>query len=132
MRHDELVWLGMVPSNLHHVVQKSNMVKLAQRVEAVRRVTQNIYEQEYQDAIIRLKEKVRETEGPDMREAMQDQIRQWFVECRDATGRFPDYPEENEGGSAAIFKEKTPEELERELKEKVSQLCNLPWSRVLR
>lgn len=58
------------------------MVKLAQRVEAVRRVTQGIYEQEYQDAIVRLKEKVRETEGPEMRENMQDQIRQWFVECR--------------------------------------------------
>ncbi|KAA0190040.1 IQ and AAA domain-containing protein 1, partial [Fasciolopsis buskii] len=118
MRHEELVWLGMVPNNLHHIVQKSNMVKLAQRVEAVRRVTQGIYEQEYQDAIVRLKEKVRETEGPEMRENMQDQIRQWFVECRDATGRFPDYPEEDQGGSAAIFKEKTPEELERELKEK--------------
>lgn len=42
----------------------------------------------------------------------------------DATGRFPDYPEEDQGGSAAIFKEKTPEELERELKEKVSQRCH--------
>ncbi|TPP62124.1 IQ and AAA domain-containing protein 1 [Fasciola gigantica] len=118
MRQEELVWLGMVPSNLHHIVQKSNVVKLAQRVETVRRVTQNIYEQEYQDAIVRLKEKVRETEGPEMREAMQDQIRQWFVECRDATGRFPDYPEEDEGGSAAIFKQKTPEELELEMKER--------------
>ncbi|CAL8093243.1 unnamed protein product [Calicophoron daubneyi] len=117
-RHDELVWLGMVPTNLHHIAQKSNMVKLAQRVEAVRRVTQNIYEQEYQDALIKCKEKVRESEGPEMREAMQDQIRQWFVECRDATGRFPDYPDEEEGGSAAIFKEKSPEELEKEMKEK--------------
>nr|CAH8821029.1 unnamed protein product [Trichobilharzia regenti] len=53
-----------------------------------------------------------------MRETMRDQMRQWFIEYRDATGRFPDYPEEGEGGSAAIFKEKTPEELERELKEK--------------
>ncbi|KAF6780511.1 hypothetical protein AHF37_00021 [Paragonimus kellicotti] len=118
MRQEELVWLGMVPSNLHHLVQKSNMVKLAQRVEAIRRVTQNIYEQEYQDALIKVREKIRESEGPDMRETMQDQIRQWFVECRDATGKFPDYPDEDAGGSAAIFKEKTPEELERELKEK--------------
>ncbi|KAF5402773.1 IQ motif containing with AAA domain 1 like [Paragonimus heterotremus] len=118
MRQEELVWLGMVPSNLHHLIQKSNMVKLAQRVEAIRRVTQNIYEQEYQDALIKVREKIRDSEGPDMRETMQDQIRQWFVECRDATGKFPDYPDEDAGGSAAIFKEKTPEELERELKEK--------------
>lgn len=58
------------------------MVKLANRVDAVRRVTQNIYEQEYQQALVQVKEKIRDTEGPDMREAMQDQIRQWFIECR--------------------------------------------------
>ncbi|CAH8522754.1 unnamed protein product [Heterobilharzia americana] len=118
IRNKELIWLGMTPSNLHHIVQKSSIVKLANRVDAVRRVTQNIYEQEYQQALINVKEKIRDTEGPDMRETMQDEIRQWFIECRDATGKFPDYPEEDEGGSAVIFKEKTPEELERELQEK--------------
>ena len=29
-----------------------------------------------------IKEKIREIEGPDMKENMQDQIRQWFIECR--------------------------------------------------
>ena len=38
---------------------------------------------------------------------------------RDATGKFPEFPDEDDGGSAAIFKEKDPEELEKELKEKV-------------
>lgn len=49
---------------------------------------------------------------------MQNQIREWFIECRDATGKFPDYPDDEEGGSAAIFKEKDPIELEKELSEK--------------
>lgn len=31
-----------------------------------------------------IKEKIREIEGPDMKENMQDQIRQWFIECRSA------------------------------------------------
>ena len=26
--------------------------------------------------------------------------------CRDATGKFPDYPDEEAGGSAAIFKQR--------------------------
>ncbi|OON23873.1 hypothetical protein X801_00210 [Opisthorchis viverrini] len=82
LRHEELVWLGMIPGNLNLLLHKSNVVKLAQRVEAVRRVTQSIFEQEYQDALIKVKEKIRESEGNDMREMMQDQIRQWFVECR--------------------------------------------------
>lgn len=42
---------------------------------------------------------------------------------RDAVGKFPEYPDEDDGGSATIFKEKNPEELEKELKEKVSSIC---------
>jgi len=38
---------------------------------------------------------------------------------RDATGKFPDFPDEDEGGSAGIFKQKTPEEVEAELNNKV-------------
>ena len=31
--------------------------------------------------------------------------------CRDATGKFPDYPDEEEGGSAAIFKKREKPEV---------------------
>ena len=33
-------------------------------------------------ALVGIKEKLSETEGPDMKEQMQDQIRQWFIETR--------------------------------------------------
>ena len=46
-----------------------------------------------------------------------------WVNCpsllRDATGKFPDYPADDEGGSAAIFMEKDPAEIEAELRAKV-------------
>ena len=40
-------------------------------------------------------------------------LTQIFVLCmtRDATGKFPEYPEEEEGGSAAIFTPKDPAEV---------------------
>ena len=38
------------------------------------------------------------------------------------TGKFPEYPDEDDGGSSLLFKEKDPAELERELKEKVRTL----------
>ena len=41
----------------------------------------------------------------------------------DATGKFPEYPEEDEGGSGLIFKEKDPAELAAELQEKVKLEC---------
>ena len=54
----------------------------ASRTEVERRKTQEVHEQEYQSALISIKEKLRETEGPDMKETLMDQIRQWFIECR--------------------------------------------------
>merc|ERR1712080_297350 len=83
-----------------------------------RRVVQLENEREYQKALVSIKEKLKDVEGPEMRESMQDQIRQWFIESRDATGKFPEYPTEEEGGSALIFKEKDPLELEEEIKRK--------------
>ena len=38
---------------------------------------------------------------------------------RDASGKFPDFPADDEGGSAAIFKEKDPAEVEAEIQAKV-------------
>ena len=35
----------------------------------------------------------------------------FFLFFRDKTGKFPDYPDDDEGGSAAIFKEKDPLEV---------------------
>ena len=50
------------------------------------------HEREYQDALVNIKEKIREAEGPDIKENMQDQIRQWFIETRygqTSSGTFP-------------------------------------------
>lgn len=61
---------------------KNTTVENARRVENLRRTTQDQHEQEYQQALITIKDKIRESEGPDMKENMQEQIRQWFIECR--------------------------------------------------
>lgn len=34
------------------------------------------------EGLVNIKDKIRDVEGPDMKETMQDQIRQWFIECR--------------------------------------------------
>ena len=41
---------------------------------------------------------------------------------RDVTGKFPEYPDEDEGGSALIFKNKSVTELENEM---ANMVCNL-------
>lgn len=61
---------------------KNTPQALASKTEQQRRVTQKMHENEYQQALVTIKDKIRETEGPDMKETMMDQIRQWFIECR--------------------------------------------------
>uniref|UniRef100_F6V6L4 Uncharacterized protein n=1 Tax=Ciona intestinalis TaxID=7719 RepID=F6V6L4_CIOIN len=116
-REEEMVFIGMVPGK-EVKTKKITPQAFAEKTEADRHITQEENEVEYQQALVTIKEKIRQVEGPDIKETMQDQIRQWFIECRDATGKFPDYPDEEDGGSALLFREKTPEEVEAELKAK--------------
>ncbi|XP_062854919.1 dynein regulatory complex protein 11 [Trichomycterus rosablanca] len=112
-REEEMIFLGMVmePS----LTQPSAATELTRAGKALRRVRQEEHKEEYQNAQISITKSLREMEGPDMKETMKDQIRQWFIECHDATGSFPDYPDEEDGGSALIFAEKTPEQMMKEL-----------------
>jgi hypothetical protein len=61
---------------------KATPQAIAAKTEQKRRETQDIHEQEYMQALVTVKDKLREVEGPDMKETMMDQIRQWFIECR--------------------------------------------------
>ncbi|XP_077128464.1 dynein regulatory complex protein 11 isoform X1 [Ranitomeya variabilis] len=112
-REEEMIFLGMVPPAHFN---KTSMAKvLAENTESFRSGLQEQYEADFQHALVQIKDTIRETEGLDIKETLQDQIRQWFIECRHATGKFPDFPDEDDGGSKAIFAQKTPEEVAAEL-----------------
>uniref|UniRef100_A0AAY4E213 ATPase AAA-type core domain-containing protein n=1 Tax=Denticeps clupeoides TaxID=299321 RepID=A0AAY4E213_9TELE len=114
-RLEELMFLGMprLPPPLRSTARRSRLH--AQHVEDARRTVQDQHEAEYQQALVAIKESVRSVDGPDFRQTLQEQIRQWFLECRHATGKFPDFPSAEDGGSAAIFAQKTPEQVATEL-----------------
>ncbi|XP_058246576.1 dynein regulatory complex protein 11 isoform X2 [Hemibagrus wyckioides] len=114
-REEEMIFLGM--SMKPGLTQSSPACALAEENKAVRRNRQEEHEEDYWKAQMSIFETLRETEGPEMKELMKDQIRQWFMECHDVTGSFPEYPNEEEGGSATIFADKTPEQLIEELED---------------
>uniref|UniRef100_A0A5K3F269 ATPase_AAA_core domain-containing protein n=1 Tax=Mesocestoides corti TaxID=53468 RepID=A0A5K3F269_MESCO len=120
MRQDEFIWLGMEPMNPHYNTNVSSTAKMAKRIENLRRVAQSMNQNEYEQALIKLKEKIRQAEGTDMQERMEEQIRQWFLQCRDVNGVFPDYPTVEEGGSRWLFKQKPPELLAQEEAERLA------------
>lgn len=108
-REEEMVFLGMKPPPLFNEV--SDAIIQSEHVSNLRNEVQLKHEQNYKEALVSIKEDLRLLEGPDIKEHLQDQIRQWFIECRNLTGTFPDYPNEEEGGSAVIFSNKTPEQV---------------------
>ncbi|VDK33316.1 unnamed protein product [Taenia asiatica] len=108
------------PMNLHYNSVVSNITKMARKIESQRRVAQSMNQNEYEQALVKVKEKIRLTEGTDMQERMEEQIRQWFLECRDANDVFPDYPSVEEGGSQWLFKPKPPELLAQEEEERIA------------
>ncbi|XP_030045729.1 dynein regulatory complex protein 11 [Microcaecilia unicolor] len=83
--------------------------------EELRRTKREEQEVDYQQALSNIKQNLYKMEGPEMKDHMKDQIRQWFIECHDNSGRFPDYPEEIDGGSQLIFAEKSPQQVKEEM-----------------
>jgi IQ and AAA domain-containing protein len=73
------------------------------RNAARRKLLQAENKRELERDVEALKAKVQDTEGLDMREVIQDKINAWFVENRHPeTGEYPDFPDADEGGYAAL------------------------------
>uniref|UniRef100_A0A8C3GRA1 IQ motif containing with AAA domain 1 n=1 Tax=Cairina moschata TaxID=8855 RepID=A0A8C3GRA1_CAIMO len=107
MREEEMIFLGM--SLPPHLKAMSSSQLHAKQINAQQGEVHERNEEVF------IKDKLRETEGLDIKETLEDQIGQCFIECRHIIGRFPDYPTKEAGGSATIFSEKTPEEVAAEL-----------------
>ncbi|XP_053775222.1 dynein regulatory complex protein 11 isoform X2 [Desmodus rotundus] len=108
-REEEMVFLGMNPPHLSDEV--SDAVIQAERVARLRSEVQSKHENNYREALVTIKDDLKLTEGADIKENLQEQIRRWFIECRHLTGTFPEYPEAEDGGSAVIFSNKTPQQV---------------------
>ncbi|XP_075406898.1 IQ and AAA domain-containing protein 1-like [Tenrec ecaudatus] len=116
-RQVEMEFIGMLP--LPKESEPSDILSQASHREGTRRLLQLEKEEEFQSAMNQAHGVLLETEGPTMKEKMQEQIRQWLIECHALTGRFPDYPEESAGGSYLIFADKTPEQVKMALEQQV-------------
>uniref|UniRef100_A0A3P8QLU2 AAA+ ATPase domain-containing protein n=1 Tax=Astatotilapia calliptera TaxID=8154 RepID=A0A3P8QLU2_ASTCA len=116
-REEEMILLGM-----YEEPRPAEMT--AQAIAASTRVKQMEHEEAYQKATVDVMNQLRDVEGDDMSKSMKVQIQQWFTECRNATGTFPDYPDEEDGGSALIFAEKTPQQVESKFAAKEEEEAN--------
>ena len=87
MRYEQMIFLGMA---------SSSVVSLPNEEHQRRKRIQKLYESDYSESLASTKEKILKSEGPDIKEAIQDDFRQWYMEQKRVTGKFPDFPSENE------------------------------------
>uniref|UniRef100_A0A3B4TH13 IQ motif containing with AAA domain 1 n=1 Tax=Seriola dumerili TaxID=41447 RepID=A0A3B4TH13_SERDU len=117
---EEMMFLGMIPAE---PPGPSPHQLRAQQFSAGLRLIQDQNEEEYQRVQLSVKCSVLDMEGTDMKESLRDQIQQWFSECRDVTGKFPDFPDlqDPDGRSASLFTQKTPEQVGGQVGEQVGE-----------
>ena len=73
---------------------KKNAVEKSESNRSRRKVLQQQFEEDYQQALVHIREKILKVEGPDMKEAIQDSFRQWYMEHKRIFGKFPEFPED--------------------------------------
>ncbi|XP_069378088.1 dynein regulatory complex protein 11-like [Paralichthys olivaceus] len=121
-REEEMIFLGMVMDPKYQVPRPAEITIKA--TEARTRLKQQEHEEDYQNSIVAITKQLRDVEGHDMSNTTKAQIRQWFFECRALTGSFPDYPDVEDGGSAILFVQKTPQQLREEMAAKEEEDSN--------
>lgn len=96
---EEMVLIGMLPNPKYD----SSIQENAALARAERHKTQVEYHQNYLDTMRRFEEEIKSKQGATMSEDMADEIRKWFCEYLERTGKFPDFPSEEAGGSRHLL-----------------------------
>eukprot|EP00002_Diphylleia_rotans_P026653 TRINITY_DN5325_c0_g1_i5.p1 TRINITY_DN5325_c0_g1~~TRINITY_DN5325_c0_g1_i5.p1 ORF type:complete len:488 (-),score=127.89 TRINITY_DN5325_c0_g1_i5:1424-2887(-) len=99
LRDQEAEFIGMAPAPKG---PESNPLSKLQSTHKYRKNLQIQNEQEYQQALVTIKQKLHENEAPDLKEQMTEEIQSWYMSYREEHGKFPDYPTIEQGGSLMI------------------------------
>uniref|UniRef100_A0A0A9X5L9 IQ and AAA domain-containing protein 1 n=1 Tax=Lygus hesperus TaxID=30085 RepID=A0A0A9X5L9_LYGHE len=106
---EEMLLIGMLPGAYTSVAERTR----AEEVKEDRRRLQEVRQEEYESALVTIRDDIKKHRGPAMMEEMGDEVRAWFMGYKDQTGKFPDMPTEEAGGSALIFSRQGQAESER-------------------
>jgi hypothetical protein len=100
MLHEELVFFGILFFAYALGMKRPDTVnnsasKKAKAIREHRKSVQKLHEDEYQQSLIATKEKIFRVEGPDIRERLQDDFRQYYLNYKKEKGVLPQFPEED-------------------------------------
>nr|XP_026494217.1 IQ and AAA domain-containing protein 1-like isoform X1 [Vanessa tameamea] len=82
---------------------ESKDVARSEEVKQIRRNLQKEREIKFQDALVKIEEQLRAQHGVKINERIADELRRWISEYYERTGKLPEFPSEEGGGSRAMF-----------------------------
>ncbi|EEB19297.1 conserved hypothetical protein [Pediculus humanus corporis] len=97
---EEMLLIGMV----HPSFVSREERKKAEEIEKIRRKLQDEYQKDYEKLNEIEKESCRKRKEGKLIEDMIDEIRSWYMHVKNQTGKFPEIPSDDSGGSALIFR----------------------------
>ncbi|PSN29758.1 IQ and AAA domain-containing protein 1 [Blattella germanica] len=102
---EEMLLIGMLQPNFTATQAR----RKAEEVKELRRKLQVEYQSEYENLLISEKQLIKSTRGGYMKEEIGDEVRGWITDYWHETGKFPDMPSEESGGSTLFFSRQTAE-----------------------
>ncbi|XP_061393695.1 dynein regulatory complex protein 11-like [Musca vetustissima] len=100
---DEMILIGMVPPPPSVLKARAEKVEKLNEIYERRYATQEAFQQHYESTLELVREEIRTKHGPNMTEDIADEIRAWIKDCYEKTGKLPEFPTEDQGGSLHIF-----------------------------
>jgi len=99
---EEMILIGMLPPPPAVVKERAEKLEKLQHNEK-RYEAQALYGKQFEERQRALQEEIRAKHGASMKEDIADEIRAWVKDCYEKTGKLPDFPSEDQGGSLHIF-----------------------------
>nr|CAD7425193.1 unnamed protein product [Timema monikensis] len=96
---EEMLLIGMLQPSFMPVESR----RRAEQVKELRRKMQVEYQEEYERALVEVKSKLQHNKGGSMKEEITDEVRTWILDYQAQSGKFPEMPSEESGGSALFF-----------------------------
>ncbi|XP_041783116.1 dynein regulatory complex protein 11 isoform X2 [Anopheles merus] len=97
---EEMILIGMVPAP---VTSARTAIDELEDLKQFRYKQQKTFQDDYERSLVRVKEEISVKQGAAMTEDIADEIRTWFKEYQKRTGRLPDFPSEEAGGSRHLL-----------------------------
>lgn len=98
-KHEEMILIGMLPDPKQDPTIQENIDLIRRQ----RHKTQSEYYQLYLDSLKRFEDEINNKQGAPMTEDMAEEIRNWFKDYFNRTGKLPDFPSEEAGGSRHLL-----------------------------